>query len=302
VTWRFPKYFDLVFNPEPNYRINSLPRVAPLAVTLDGFDNLVTLESNHRAALYFPGLTAVNAGSQLTRPLSPNMYVTMKPLGNSTFTDQSASFEELPNPYPLPTTLADTQVLIDDVPAPLQSVSPKQINFVVPKGARTSGSAEVQIVRPSTGQLLATGSVAMAVASPGFFTTSGDGRGQILATNGDGTMNSPSQPVARGESITLFGTGQGPVDNAPNDGEPAQGEIKTTSEVVVAIGTRTLEASQIVFSGLAQDKVATWQLTVKVPLETAPGAQVQVAARIGGFVSNQDSQGNRIVTTIAVKQ
>src|ERR1039457_6421966 len=71
---------------------------------------------------------------------------------------------------PLPTTIANIQVLFDGVAAPLYMVSPSQINFYVPMGARTTGFANVQVVNTSTGQVYGAGLVAMNSVSPGLFT------------------------------------------------------------------------------------------------------------------------------------
>ena len=50
----------------------------------------------------------------------------------------------------LATTLAGTQVLVNNVPAPLYFVSPGQINFQIPYGASTSQLSTVQVVSGST--------------------------------------------------------------------------------------------------------------------------------------------------------
>jgi uncharacterized protein (TIGR03437 family) len=70
---------------------------------------------------------------------------------------------------PYPTVLADTQVLFNGQPAPLLLVSPGQINFMIPMSAPTSGTADVQVVRQSTGQILTDGLVAMNTVSPAVF-------------------------------------------------------------------------------------------------------------------------------------
>jgi uncharacterized protein (TIGR03437 family) len=45
-------------------------------------------------------------------------------------------------------------------------------------------------------------------AAPGIFTTAG-GTGQAAATNQDGSLNSESNPAARGSVVSLYATGQG---------------------------------------------------------------------------------------------
>jgi uncharacterized protein (TIGR03437 family) len=53
--------------------------------------------------------------------------------------------------------------------------------------------------------------VPVAVNSPGLFSADGSGVGQGYILNQDGTLNSPSNPAAPGQHITLYATGVGPV-------------------------------------------------------------------------------------------
>src|ERR1019366_4039792 len=48
-------------------------------------------------------------------------------------------------------------------------------------------------------------------ASPGIFSQDGSGYGQGYILNKDGTLNTPSNPAAPGDPITIFATGVGPV-------------------------------------------------------------------------------------------
>jgi len=52
---------------------------------------------------------------------------------------------------------------------------------------------------------------------------------------------------------------------------------------------------------LAPTLIGVWQLTFKIPDSVPPNPQVQVAAIVNSIPTNQDTLGNRIVTTIAVK-
>ena len=53
--------------------------------------------------------------------------------------------------------------------------------------------------------------VAGAATSPGLFSTDGSGVGQGYILNQDGTLNSPANPAAPGDQVTIFATGAGPV-------------------------------------------------------------------------------------------
>jgi uncharacterized protein (TIGR03437 family) len=84
---------------------------------------------------------------------------------------------------PLPTTLADTSVRVQDSQetermAPLFFVSPAQINYLVPEGTAT-GRAVVNVV--SRDQTVAMGALSVVSVSPGLFTANNDGRGAPAA-------------------------------------------------------------------------------------------------------------------------
>ena len=50
-----------------------------------------------------------------------------------------------------------------------------------------------------------------AVASPGIFSADGTGFGQGYILNKDGKLNTPANPAAPGDMITIMATGVGPV-------------------------------------------------------------------------------------------
>ena len=219
---RYPRFDQLpISNFAPNARITAA--TATLAVAQDQFGDLFVADAANRIAIHYPGLAAVNAASYSDRPLAPGMIATIYPAGNR-FGDQTRANSDLPNPLPLPTELADIQVLVDNVPAPLFLVSPEQINFMVPTTAPSSGTAEFTVMRKSTGQILGNSSLQMNFASPGLFM--GNGK-QAAALNQDGTFNTPNNPAGRGSVISLFGTGPGPVAGGPADGDVANGLTPT---------------------------------------------------------------------------
>jgi uncharacterized protein (TIGR03437 family) len=295
---RFPKFDDLPFQQNSaNFQITSN---AAVAVTQDAFGDVFVAEFTNRIAIYYPGLSAMNAANVIKgRALAPGAITTVLRQG-SLFVNDIATAD----PANWPTELSDVQVLVGDSLAPIRDVKPDEVNIQLPMGTPTSGSVEVQVVRKSTGQILGAGQVDMAPASPALFTRNGFGTGQIVALNDDGTPNEPSNPVARGKVVSLFGTGQGYVPGAPPDGQPAPGMIPTDQTPRVGIGTRFLEAADckpdgcIVYSGLAPGQVGVWQIDVKIPDFVAPSSLVQVFVQLRGISSSQPPQ----VTTIAVKQ
>jgi uncharacterized protein (TIGR03437 family) len=292
---RFPKFDNLVVNPVSNY---NLPMPAqPLSLTLDPLGNLLIADSANRVVFHFPSVVGVSAAHYLQRPLSPGLIVSLYPQG-AKFGDTQKVFTG----YPLPKELADIEVLVDGVAAPLYFVDPGQINFYVPMGAPTSGTSEFIVQKKSVQQVLASAVIAMAPATPSFFTTAQSGRGPIASLNEDNSINSAANPIARKGIIQLFGTGQGFIPNAPVDGVPATGQTLTPVKPRVFVGSDELSGDDILYSGLAPGFVGLWQLNIRIPDKVLPGPTVQVAVLMNNIPSTQSSNGQLIVTTISVKQ
>jgi uncharacterized protein (TIGR03437 family) len=274
---RFPRFDVLVTRGDsPDYVVAPAERGSPMAVALDGFGNLYVADALNRVAIHFPGVSATNAANFVTR-FAPGMWTSLfSGQLNYAFTDRTVQFGELPNPLPMPRTLADLQVLIDDEPVPISFVSPFQINFLLPNNAPTSGSVELQVVQASTGRIIATGRLPMSEASPGIFLNAAAGPLQAAAVNQDGTLNGPSSQIPRGQVLTVFATGAGHIPTAPPDGSVAEGLTPSALDTRVFIGARTVEGQDILYSGLAPGLLGLWQVNVKVPELTAPSPTVPI--------------------------
>jgi uncharacterized protein (TIGR03437 family) len=255
----------------------------------------------NRVLVYFPGLAATYSASYSQRSTAGMITSLFLPNIQSIVTKQ---FTELPNPLPLPTELSDVQVLIKGAPAPLYFVSPGQINFLMPNGAPTSGTVDVLVYRPSTRQILAASQLKMDVAAPGFFTKAQTGSGQIAALNQNNTENSSSNGAKVGEIIQLFGTGAGPIPNAPPDGASVSGPTPTDTLPRVLFNSRFIEgADNIPYSGLAPSLVGVWQINIKVPDFAPPGDNV-IVMTMKDIPSNSDPArpSRTIRTTIYVSR
>jgi uncharacterized protein (TIGR03437 family) len=290
---RYPRFDLLIFNPLANFRLDA---PLPVALALDPFDNLVVADGTNRLAFHYARLVAISAAHYLDRDLSPGLVATMAPLGIR-FTENTMTFSTVP----IPKVMDDVEVLVNGVASPLYYLSPTIINFYVPMSTPTSGTIDVLVQKRSTGQILASSTLPAAVATPGFFTTTQNGRGQIAALNEDNTINSTSNPVGRGRVIQLYATGQGFLPDAPADGVPAPSDrlISTPSRPRVIINTTDAEVQ---FSGLAPGFVGVWQLNVRVPESVPPGNSIVVAILHQGIPSNSNRGGGTpIQTTIAVR-
>jgi uncharacterized protein (TIGR03437 family) len=110
---------------------------------------------------------------------------------------------------PVAAMLGGTQVSFGGSQAPLLYASATQINAVVPWDV--AGKSAVTVVVQTTAGSTAE-NVAVAAAAPGVFTQNSSGSGPAVAINQDGTMNSPSNPVAAGSYVSVYFTGGGATD------------------------------------------------------------------------------------------
>ena len=273
---------------------------APMAVTLDAFENLYTADGSNRVQINFPGLTTLNAANFVqNQPLAPGVIASIFGFTNQ-FGTATASATA-----PLPTQLANIQVMFNGQPVPLYYVGPNQINFVVPMGAPTSGTADLLVMRADTGQILGNFPVPMNVASPAIFTVgTSPGSGQVAAINQDGTLNSQAHPATNGSIVSFYATGEGFVPNAPPDGVAATGPVPAPQGLNVIIGTSGfVPDANIMYSGLAPGLVGVWQVNVKIPDNVAPTASTGNITPVVFVVNSIASNGippNRLVTTMWV--
>lgn len=297
-TLRYPIYSQLILNPQINFGINI--GIAPLGMIMDRSGALYLADSANRIGIYYPGVTITNGANFIAttgtgaRALAPGAYGSLFATG-VTLSEETVGFSTIP----MPTTLGDTQVLLNGRAVPVSYVSPTQINFLTPNDAPTSGSMEVQVMRASTGQILAAGSIPMGPYAPGLFGNSGNG--QLAANNQDGSINSASNPALRGTVITLYGTGLGNIPGAPPDGD-IPGQAIEGPRPRVIIGSGFVPDENVQYSGLAPSLIGVWQINVKIPETVPPGATVPLSVILGSIPNNAVQPPYNQRTTIAVKQ
>ncbi|MBL8178685.1 MAG: hypothetical protein JNK48_28685 [Bryobacterales bacterium] len=294
---RFPVYIEMFFGSTIS-DFGFTTRL-PLALTLDASNNLLIADGNNRVTMHFPSLRATNGGHQLSR-LAPYTHTTLRPTGFNRFAESTINFKDESGATSMPTALGDLEVLVGNVNAPVQMVSPEKIEIVIPQSVAPSNSVPIVIQRLSTGSIVAAGTLVLAQAAPSLFTVSGDGAGQVMAKNPSGTANSASDRVGRGEVVSLFGTGFGAPSGLPQDGQPAADKMDATGSLQVAMGTALVPRDNIQYFGLAPGLIAVWQIDVKVPDNVPPDPNVNVSCIYNSIQCNQDA-GVRRITTMAVK-
>jgi uncharacterized protein (TIGR03437 family) len=188
----------------------------------------------------------------------------------------------------LATTLADTRIWVNDIPAPLVYVSERQSGAIVPYAVAGRASVDIQVEYKGVRSDPVT--VPVLASRPGVFSADASGQGQGAILNEDGSVNSPSNPARRGSVITIFGTGGG--ESAPGvlDGQLVDGTLPVTGlpvSVVFDIGLGEDGAppkqGEVLYAGGSTGSVAgLLQVNVRVPANTkVVGDKVPFALIIG---------------------
>ena len=177
-----------------------------------------------------------------------------------------------------------------EVRAPAFFASPGQINAMVPWELAELEQATLTVqVGPAVSDPI---TVDLTPYTPGFFTLGEDGQAAVVIANTGGIVPAAvgslpgvvTRPVRRGEFISIWCTGLGPVTNPPATGLPTGVPPPlTTNPSMITIGG--VEA-RVTFSGLSPGFVGLYQVNVRVPEGAPSGDAVPMVLTIEGVASN----------------
>ena len=181
----------------------------------------------------------------------------------------------------LSTQIAGVQVLFSGIPAPLLYASQGQINALVPYGIFGAASVSVQVT--TSGGNSPTVNLYVRPTQPEVFNTGG----AALALNQDNSVNSPQNQAAPGSIVTVYASGAGLLNNAPQDGSiPATATSVPVLPVTVLFNNRSLE---VLYAGNAPTLVVNvLQINVRLP-QQAQGGEAQFQLLIGNSISDSFS-------------
>jgi uncharacterized protein (TIGR03437 family) len=195
---------------------------------------------------------------------------------------------------PLSTSIADVGVDFNGTAAPIQFVSPGQINAILPGqllANQESGTAQVTVIRG--GRRSQARTVRLARFSPGIYTFSGQGVGPaVVVNNSDRSVAQPAgsiagvntRPARVGDALIIYCSGLGPVDPPVRDGAASTDQLRrTVTQPTVLLGGRELT---LLFSGLAPDFPGVNQVNALVPEGVPAGPAVPLQIRIGGITTS----------------
>ena len=164
---------------------------------------------------------------------------------------------------------ARTVVEIGGKEARVLLAAPFQVNAEVP-GDLAPGRYTLR-VKSAAGQ--AEQPVEIVAVAPAIFAL-GPNRGAVV--NQDGTLNTPTTPLRRGQVMLIYATGLGSVTK--------QGQLSVAVEPVTALlGGQALQPA---YAGLAPGFIGLYQINLAVPAATAPGTDLPLKLRQGPAESN----------------
>jgi uncharacterized protein (TIGR03437 family) len=219
----------------------------------------------------------VNGASFTFGPVAPGEIVSV--FGTGLGPDSLAG-AELDASGKLATSVANTTVWFDEMPAALYAVSANQVNAQIPYGVQGRPNVVMQVqVQDSFSNPITLDVAATAAAL--FASTPGQSQAAVL--NADLLPNSASHAAARGSVVTFFATGEGQTQPAGVDGQLSTPPYPTPmASATVRIGGVQAETT---FVGSAPGFAGLLQVNARVPTNITPNNAVPVELRVGGSSS-----------------
>jgi uncharacterized protein (TIGR03437 family) len=182
----------------------------------------------------------------------------------------------------LANTRSDVTITFDGLPAPIVYVSANQIAGVVPYGV--AGKTSTQVMVQYNGQTSPPLTVPVVPAAPGLFSTNFSGSGPAVAFNQDGSLNSATNPAAKGSAVVLFGTGEGQTIPPGSDGLVAVPGALTKPTLSCTATVGATDASVLYCGSVPFVVEGELQLNLQLSPSTPSGSQTVVLS-IGSFHS-----------------
>jgi len=221
----------------------------------------------------YSAASIVNSAHSLAGALAPNTIVTLYG-ENLAFQTRGVSPAELSQGR-LPTTLTGTgvRVLIQNIPAGLYYVSPKQINLLIP-GELLAGLARLQVVQDGrTGPVV---QIRLRSAAPALYQFDAE---TAIAVRPGGTLATAQTPARPGEVVVLYATGLGEVVPPLAAGEIPRGPapLKRLHEFVIFLDGQLVEASNVLYAGVTPGFAGLYQINLRLPASAGKNPEVRVA-------------------------
>jgi uncharacterized protein (TIGR03437 family) len=250
--------------------VRAVTPTSPTSFVADGADVEVALSGATSAPLVDPGGVKHGASFQQDVPVAPGELI-------SVFGDKLASRRESAPGVPLPTRLADAEVLLGGRSLPIVFASERQMNVQIPHDVPLNSRQQLVLQRADASSSSET--LLVVPAQPAVFTKDQSGSGEGVIVHGvSNALVSADSPAAPGETVVIYCTGLGAVTPAVPAGQASPVAARTVVPVSVTIGGRSAE---VAYAGVTPGSVGLYQVNAIVPEGIAPGAAVVTVSAAG---------------------
>ena len=181
---------------------------------------------------------------------------------------------------PLPTKLADVEVLFNEVLAPIYAVSNvnNEESVVVQVPFETAPGTASVTVRSTGGGSTTVPNVPIQPIKPGVFTfADAGGRTYAVATRPDGSYVSSANPALRGEVVRIYATGLGQTMPATATNRVGLDNQSVAASVIVGINNAGV---RLVSAETMPGAVGIYIVALEIPADTAAGPNQPVGLGI----------------------
>ena len=233
---------------------------------------LTALPGNFDAALALPAVTGVVNSADGGTDIAPGSVVLIN--GSNL-----APMDAVAGTPPLPSTLGDTCVTVDNIPIPLFQVSPTQIEAQLPLSL---GGSEPLVIH-SPGGLSAPFTLSIAATAPAVLHTAvGDGQTGLpnVIRHDNGEPVDFTNPIHPNQTISIYLDGLGPTVPAVPVGTVTPA---TPPAVLVTPPTVTLEGVTLTvsFAGLDPGQIGVYRVDVAIPYNIPSADQAALVITAG---------------------
>ena len=215
----------------------------------------------------YTGTTIVNSATSAADALAPNTLATI--YGTNLSYGAAISADGLGPGTLLPQEIGGVQVFVAGSPVSLYYVSPQQINFLIPPNLRP-GEMDLFVARDGTAGPHTP--ITLHDVGPGLFQSE---PGLIIATHADGSLVTQSDPARQGETVTVYGTGFGPINPDAPVSTPVP--ITNAGSFQVLVNGAALPGTSVVAVTSVPYTPGLYEATFKLPKSVTANPEIRVA-------------------------
>ncbi len=237
-------------------------RSAIINLTVSGFTVLPWAYDDSVAP---PKIAAIVNAADLSTAVAPGGLISL-------FGTDLSPVNIATNELPLPTALGDSCLTVNGLPVPMIFVSPGQINAQLP----FQSAGNVTLILRTPGGVSDNFNIVIQPSAPSVFRAVVEGYDSPVATivrASNQALVTTSNPVHRGDVLTVYLTGMGQTAPAVESGVPAPSDPLAIAVVApqVSLGGVSLP---VLYAGLAPGSVGLYQINVSVPHNVPAGLSI----------------------------